>query len=81
MSYDLYPACIHQGDLTPESFGSEVDEICEEIRAGTHAREVSGFLPLCLLVAAKYLSVSQPLTFSFAPFTITACKGWGYDQK
>lgn len=31
MSVDLYPAIIHEGDLSPDAFGSEVDEICQEI--------------------------------------------------
>jgi len=35
MSFDLYPPSILEGDLSPESFGSEVDDICEEIRAAT----------------------------------------------
>ncbi|ACI65638.1 annexin [Phaeodactylum tricornutum CCAP 1055/1] len=33
MSIDLYPAIIHEGDLSPDSFGPEVDEICNEIDA------------------------------------------------
>jgi len=33
MSFDLYPPCIHEGDLSPDAFGTEVDEICKEIRS------------------------------------------------
>lgn len=28
---NLYPSIIHQGDLSPDSFGSDVDNICNEI--------------------------------------------------
>jgi len=31
MSFDLYPPCIHEGDLSPDAFGTEVDEICKEV--------------------------------------------------
>ena len=31
MSIDLYPSIIHEGDLSPDAFGSEVDERCDEI--------------------------------------------------
>lgn len=30
---DLYPSFIHKGDLSPDSFGSDVDHICNEIQA------------------------------------------------
>lgn len=33
MSLDFYPPMIHEGDLTPDAFGSEVDKLCEEIHA------------------------------------------------
>ena len=32
MSYNLYPAILYEGDLSPEPLGSDVDEICQEIR-------------------------------------------------
>lgn len=35
MSLDLYPEIIHEGDLSPESFGDELDDICNEIHAAT----------------------------------------------
>jgi hypothetical protein len=31
MSLNLYPDRIHEGDLSPDSFGREVDEICDTI--------------------------------------------------
>jgi hypothetical protein len=31
MSLDFYPPMIHEGDLTPDAFGPEVDELCKEI--------------------------------------------------
>ena len=33
MSFDLYPPCIYEGDLSADAFGSDVDEVCQEIRA------------------------------------------------
>jgi hypothetical protein len=33
MGIDLYPSMLHVGDLSPGMFGSDVDEICEEIEA------------------------------------------------
>lgn len=30
---DLYPPFIHKGDLSPDSFGPDVDHICDEIHA------------------------------------------------
>ncbi|GAX29391.1 hypothetical protein FisN_16Hh169 [Fistulifera solaris] len=33
MSIDLYPPIIHEGDLSPDSFGNEVDQVCQEIHA------------------------------------------------
>jgi hypothetical protein len=30
---DIYPAFIHKGDLSPDSFGSDVDHICNEIQS------------------------------------------------
>lgn len=30
---NLYPSFIHKGDLSPDSFGSDVDHICNEIQA------------------------------------------------
>jgi hypothetical protein len=33
MLINLYPEIIHDGDLSPDAFGSDVDEICEEIYA------------------------------------------------
>jgi len=31
MAIDLYPIIIHDGDLSPDAFGTDVDDICEEI--------------------------------------------------
>lgn len=28
---DIYPAIIHEGDLSPDDVGDEVDEICNAI--------------------------------------------------
>jgi hypothetical protein len=33
MSLDLYPPSIHKGDLSRDAFGSEIDQICNEIHA------------------------------------------------
>ena len=33
MGLDLYPEIVHEGDLSPDAFGAEVDEICSEIHA------------------------------------------------
>uniref|UniRef100_A0A7S2YT91 Annexin n=1 Tax=Entomoneis paludosa TaxID=265537 RepID=A0A7S2YT91_9STRA len=33
MLVDLYPPMIMEGDLSPDSFGDEVDEVCNEINA------------------------------------------------
>ena len=33
MSIDLYPEIIHEGDLSPDAFGDEVDALCHEIHA------------------------------------------------
>ena len=33
MTVDLYPSIIYEGDLSPNSFGSDVDDICNEIHA------------------------------------------------
>ena len=33
MSIDLYPPIVHQGDLSPDAFGNDVDKICEEIQS------------------------------------------------
>ena len=30
---DLYPAIIHEGDLSPNYSGSDVDSICNQIHA------------------------------------------------
>jgi hypothetical protein len=30
---DLYPSFVHKGDLSPDSFGSDIDHICNEIQA------------------------------------------------
>lgn len=35
MSLDLYPEIIHEGDLSPDAVGSDVDAICEEINKAT----------------------------------------------
>mmetsp|Transcript_16745 Transcript_16745/g.31856 ORF Transcript_16745/g.31856 Transcript_16745/m.31856 type:complete len:330 (+) Transcript_16745:115-1104(+) len=35
MSLDLYPSIIHEGDLSPDAFGDEVDAICQEIQKAT----------------------------------------------
>ena len=39
MGIDLYPAILMKGDLSPDSFGGEVDDICNEIN---EACKVSG---------------------------------------
>jgi hypothetical protein len=31
MSLDFYPAMILEGDLTPDAFGPEVTELCQQI--------------------------------------------------
>jgi hypothetical protein len=33
MSLDLYPALIHEGDLTPDACGAEIDDVCKDIHA------------------------------------------------
>lgn len=35
MTLDLYPDVIHEGDLSPDAFGDEVDDICNEIHAAS----------------------------------------------
>ena len=35
MGIDLYPSMLYQRDLSPDSFGDEVDAICQEIRDAT----------------------------------------------
>jgi hypothetical protein len=42
---DLYPAIIHKGDLSPDTFGSAVDDVCNEINGackgfGTDEKQV-----------------------------------------
>ena len=29
MSLDLYPALVHEEDLSPDVFGGEIDEVCK----------------------------------------------------
>ena len=43
MGVDLYPASIMKGDLSPDSFGSEVDDICNEINEACKVRLISLF--------------------------------------
>jgi hypothetical protein len=31
MGLDIYPAIVHEGDLTPDDFGPEVAAHCQEI--------------------------------------------------
>ena len=31
MTIDIYPAIVHENDLSPDAFGPEIDEACEEI--------------------------------------------------
>jgi hypothetical protein len=31
MSLNIYPEIVHEGDLSPASFGAEIDELCNEI--------------------------------------------------
>jgi hypothetical protein len=38
MSLDLYPEIIHEGDLSPDAVGSDVDAICDEIHKATKVR-------------------------------------------
>jgi len=38
MILNLYPSIVHSSDLSPDSVGSDVDEICNEI-----AEAVKGF--------------------------------------
>ena len=33
MPLNLYPQIIHQSDLSPDSVGSEIDEVCNQIAA------------------------------------------------
>ena len=33
MSLNFYPDIVLEGDLSPDSFGTDVDAICEEIHA------------------------------------------------
>jgi hypothetical protein len=33
MSIDIYPTIILEGDLSPDAFGSEVDDICNAIHS------------------------------------------------
>ena len=33
MTIDLYPSLIHEGDLSPDAFGEQVDNVCHEIHA------------------------------------------------
>ena len=44
MVLDLYPEIIHEGDLSPDAVGSEVDEICNEIHAACKGVSVQRFL-------------------------------------
>lgn len=30
---NLYPSIIHEGDLSPDTVGPEIDELCEQIHA------------------------------------------------
>jgi hypothetical protein len=32
---NLYPSIIHEGDLSPDAFGTDVDSICNEIHDAT----------------------------------------------
>jgi hypothetical protein len=32
---NLYPSIIHEGDLSPDAFGTDVDNICNEIHDAT----------------------------------------------
>ena len=31
MGVELYPPMVHEGDLSPDDFGDEVDKVCTEI--------------------------------------------------
>ena len=71
MSIDLYPEDILGGDLSPDAFGAEVDDICEEIHAackgfGTAEEYVldSQHSQQC---AATFLFSSELLTLQFCP--------------
>jgi len=33
MTIDFYPSIVHENDLSPDAFGSEIDDICNEIHA------------------------------------------------
>lgn len=33
MSLDFYPSLIHEGDLTPDACGAEIDDVCKDIHA------------------------------------------------
>ena len=32
MTIDLYPPIVHENDLSPDAFGPEIDDLCEEIK-------------------------------------------------
>jgi len=38
----IYPAIVREQDLTPDHFGSDIDELCQEIRDGTKVRTRNG---------------------------------------
>ena len=45
MTIDFYPSIVHENDLSPDAFGSEIDDICNEIHAackgwGTNVSEI-----------------------------------------
>ena len=62
MSLDLYPEIIHEGDLSPDAVGSEVDEICNEIHAACKGVSIFGN---CRVDARFWSHESRLLTFTF----------------
>jgi len=34
MTIDIYPPIVHEADLSPDAFGPEIDDLCEEIHSG-----------------------------------------------
>jgi hypothetical protein len=35
MTIDLYPEIVHHGDLSPDAYGSDIDDICNEIHSAS----------------------------------------------
>ena len=73
MVLDLYPEIIHEGDLSPDAVGSEVDEICNEIHAACKGVSVQRFLSVR---EGRKAFLTLLLSLYISLFACLSMRGW-----